>query len=264
MITINSDNLEYKQIRKCKIPTIGLGTHKLKGNECTDATLDALEIGYRHIDTAQKYENEKDVGKGIEMSGLDREDIFITDKIWFENLKPDDLKKTFYESLNKLRTTYVDLLLIHWPSPEDVSLMETLGAMRDLVKEETVRWLGVSNFNPTRYRKALGLEDVIANQVEYHPFLAQEEILELCNAHSNFLIAYSPLAQGNIKRTNTLLNLSKKYGKTEAQITLRWLIQQHGVVAIPKASSAQHRRENIDVFDFELEETEMNGLIGMV
>lgn len=247
-----------KTFRNCEIPTIGLGTYELKGEACIEAVTHALEIGYRHIDTAQQYGNEEEIGKAIAASKVNRDDIFITTKIWHTDLKPEDLNKKFNQSLKKLQTTYIDLLLIHWPSNEEIPLSETLSAMQDLKSDGKVRFLGVSNFNQALVNQAIEEVDIVANQVEYHPFLNQDILLKLCADKALFLIAYTPLAMGEVEENPVLKEFSEKYSKTPAQIALRWLIQQRNVIVIPRSSSSVHRIENLEVFDFDLSEEEMN------
>ncbi|MEQ8715852.1 MAG: aldo/keto reductase [Cyclobacteriaceae bacterium] len=262
-ILMNETDLQQKRVRDCAIPTIGLGTHDLKGYACLEAVVDAITLGYRHIDTAQAYGNEAAVGAGLIASGISREEVFITDKIWWDKLAPDALQKSLDRSLNELQTNYIDLLLIHWPSPDDVPLRDSLQAMYELKRSGKVKFIGVSNFNTSLMKSALTYEDIVCNQIEYHPFLAQQEMIDLALDHSFFVIAYSPLAQGEVLEDDTLIGLGIKYGKSASQIALRWLIQQHLVVAIPRSSSQEHREANIDIFDFELSEVEMSEISKM-
>ncbi len=256
-IITSSKDLTKKTFKGCTIPTIGMGTFEMTGMECRTAVRDALEMGYRHIDTAQAYDNEGEVGTAIKEAGIDRSEIFLTDKIHFGNLRPEDLKESFRNSLVKLQTDYIDLLLIHWPSPNNVPLKETIDAMYQIKLSGGIRHVGVSNFTPELLKEALTYENIVANQVEYHPYLAQTELLEMCSNFDTFLIAYSPLARGEMPENELIAKIGKKYGKAPAQVVLRWLIEQHCVVAIPKASSKEHRKDNLNVFDFELTEDEM-------
>ncbi len=252
------NNLRTKTLRNLTIPSIGFGTYKLTGDECREGVGDALEMGYRHIDTAQMYKNEIEVGMGMKESGVKREDIFLTDKIWFENLEPETLKHSFVKSLEKLQTKYVDLLLIHWPSPEGIPLKETLSAMHDFKQQKTARWIGVSNFTPELLEQALEHEKVACNQVEYHPFLAQDKLLKMAALNELFITAYSPVAQGEVMENEDLMKIGEMYGKNPAQVSLRWLIQQDNVIAIPKSASHEHRQSNLEIFDFELTDQEMD------
>lgn len=251
-------NIEYVNVKGEKVPALGLGTWQIEGKRCEKAVKNALNIGYRHIDTAQAYGNEQQVGNAINTSDVYREDIWLTTKIWRSNFHREDVKNSFEESLNKLQTDYVDLLLIHWPHRE-IPFKETLSAMTDLVEAGKVKNIGVSNFTVSQLREASNVSEtsLLTNQVEYHPFLSQKEVLEECKSRGMMLTAYSPLARGNVLDSLPLKKLGNKYGKSSAQIALRWLVQQENVSAIPKASTLQHQKENFDIFDFELKSTEM-------
>ena len=249
------DNLSFKNI---KIPALGFGTWQLRGKECAQSVAAALKHGYRHIDTAQIYENESEVGAGIRNSGVPRGDIFLTTKVWMDKLHDGDLQKSADESLKKLKTDYVDLLLIHWPV-EDVPFEEQLRALQDVQKKGKARLIGVSNFTVAQMKHVtddLGAV-IAANQVEYHPFLSQTPVLDFCRKHGMFLTAYSPLARGKVNDASVLQDIAKKHGKTARQVTLRWLIQQGNVAAIPKAGSEKHIKENFAIFDFKLTDDEM-------
>ncbi|MFB6214178.1 MAG: aldo/keto reductase [Candidatus Nanohaloarchaea archaeon] len=256
--------MEYVHIQNEQVPALGFGTWQLEGKECYRGVMDALEIGYRHIDTAQAYGNEEEVGRAIEESDVSRENIWLTTKIWRDNLDRENLRRSVEESLEKLRTNYVDLLLIHWPFPE-IDLEEVIEEMEELVEEGKALHIGVSNFTPEQVEEAQQLSSVplFTDQVEYHPFLDQGEVLEACREHRMMLTAYSPLARGDVVEDETLEEIGEKYGKTSAQVALRWLVQQEGVAAIPKASSGEHRRQNFDIFDFELDEAEMERINGL-
>ena len=216
-----------------------------------------LSLGYRHIDTAQMYANEGEVGRGIRNSGVNREEIFLVTKVRTSSFSHDDVIHSTRESLKKLQTEYLDLLLMHWPNPS-VPLGETLGAMVELQEEGSVKHVGVSNFPPSMVEEATRHATVFCNQVEYHPYTAQDELLDQAKEMDYLLIAYSPVARGRVSNNATLKEIGEAYGKTPAQVALRWLIQQEKVAAIPKAASEDHLRSNFDIFDFELsgEETE--------
>jgi 2,5-diketo-D-gluconate reductase B len=252
------NKMDYIELQGEKIPALGFGTWQLKGENCIEGIKTALENGYRHIDTAQVYGNEEKVGKGIEESGVDREEIWLTTKVWRDNLNSKDLKNSVNESLEKLGTEYVDLLLIHWPF-EEMDLESVLQEMNELVDEGKVRNIGVSNFTPEQMEEARKHSEkpILTNQVEYHPFLDQSEILEKCQKNGMMLTAYSPLARGDVIGNDSLKEIGDKYGKSEVQVSLRWLIQQDNVAAIPKATSEEHIRQNLEIFDFELTEQEM-------
>ncbi|HEX7003763.1 MAG TPA: aldo/keto reductase [Trueperaceae bacterium] len=243
-------------IEGTRVPALGFGTFRMAGEECRAGVADALAIGYRHIDTAQGYDNEKQVGEALARSGVEREEIFLVTKLRPRNFRESDALSSTEESLSKLRTDYVDLLLLHWPNPE-VPLAETLDALRKLQETGRVRHIGVSNFPSKLVREAQEHVDVFANQVEYHPYLSQKALLELSAELGYLLTAYSPIAKGKVSEDDTLRAIGKEHGKSPVQVTLRWLIQQQRVAAIPKASSDEHRRSNFDIFDFELSASEM-------
>ncbi|MFT4892328.1 MAG: 2,5-diketo-D-gluconate reductase B [Candidatus Nanohaloarchaea archaeon] len=250
--------MEYLELQNQKIPVLGFGTWQLTGEECVNGVETALEKGYRHIDTAQIYGNEKQVGKGIESSNVDREEIWLTTKVWRDNLNREKLKESVEKSLEKLGADYVDLLLIHWPF-EEMDLEAVVNEMNELVDEGKVRNIGVSNFTPGQMEEAQKYSEkpILTNQIEYHPFLDQSEILDKCREHDMMLTAYSPLARGDVLGNKTLQNIGEKHGKSEVQVALRWLIQQDNVSAIPKATSEEHIVQNLDIFDFELTGKEM-------
>jgi 2,5-diketo-D-gluconate reductase B len=242
---------EILVVQGVQVPRIGLGTWELTGRDCAEGVQDALELGYRHIDTARAYENEAEVGRGLAASDVPREEIFLTTKVPHEQLRAGEVRQGLESSLRDLASDYVDLLLVHWPNP-DVPLAETLGAMRELVAEGKVRHLGVSNFPSRLLREALEIAPVIANQVEYHPYLAQPELLDLARERDVMITAYSPFAHGELLDDPALREIGEAQGKTAGQVALRWLIDQPQVSAVPKAASHENRVENIDVFDFQL------------
>ena len=254
--------MEHQKIKGEKVPSLGLGTYRLSGEECVRAVERALALGYRHIDTAQMYRNEDEVGKGMQSSGVDREEVFLTTKVWPSDFSYGRVIETTRESLKKLRTDRVDLLLMHWPS-RGVPLEETLGAMRELQGEGSVSHIGVSNFPPSMVEDAARHAEIFCNQVEYHPYEAQDELLEQAKEMDYLLTAYRPLSRGEILSDETLREIGEAHGKTPAQVALRWLIQQVKVAAIPKATSEDHLRSNFDVFDFELSNEEMERVFGL-
>lgn len=248
--------MQHAEIQGVRVPVLGLGTWRLEGRTCLRAVEEALSLGYRHVDTAQAYDNEEEVGRALRASGVPREEVFLTTKVWMESLDRGSVLHTTRESLRRLATGYVDLLLIHWPSPT-VPLEETLGAFRQLQEEGKARHVGVSNFPPSMLRRALELAPVLCDQVEYHPFLGQRALLDLARRHDLLITAYSPLARGAVSRDRTLQEIGERHGKTPSQVALRWLIQQDRVAAIPKASRPEHLRANLEVFDFVLSDEEM-------
>lgn len=248
-----TDDLFIKTFQSIDVPALGFGTFQLKGDDCRRAVTEALNIGYRHVDTARMYRNEVDVGRGIRDASLDRGDIFLTSKIWLDHLEPNDLERETKNSLQDLDTDYLDLLLIHWPNPE-VSLTSTLNAMMKLKAEGLIRHLGVSNFPSALLTQALEHAPILCDQVEYHPLLDQSALLDVAGEQDVMLTAYSPLAQGAIPHHPALKAIGEPYGKTATQVGVRWLLEQPQVVAIPRSSKPEHIQQNFEVFDFSLSE----------
>ncbi len=247
--------MQYKNIQGLDVPEIGLGTYKLHDRECSRVIRAALDIGYRHIDTAQMYKNEREIGEALSVSNVPREDIFLSTKIWHTNLEADDVLQTTEESLRHLDTPYVDLLMIHWPN-DQYDLRATIESMLVLRDQGKAMNIGVSNF-PLSLLKKVNDEiraPIFCDQVEFHPFIDQLDLLDYAIEKDIMITAYSPLAQGEVVENKELQEIAEKYGKSPAQIALRWLIEQENVVAIPKASSEEHLKENFDVFDFFLED----------
>jgi 2,5-diketo-D-gluconate reductase B len=240
-----------------EIPRLGLGTWQ-NIEQCAESVETALELGYRHIDTAQVYDNARQVGKGLAAADVDRDEIFLTTKVWRSNLRDEAVRDSVRESLDNLGTEYVDLLLIHWPHPR-VPVAETLGAMADLQDEGLVRHLGVSNFTRNQLAEARAVADspLVADQVLYNPLKDQSALQEYCAANDVALTAYSPLARGELIGDEMLADIGARYDKSAVQVTLRWLVQQENVVAIPKATSREHIAANLAVFEFELTAEEM-------
>lgn len=249
--------MRHLEIQGERIPALGLGTWQLRGGACRRAVLHALGVGYRHIDTAESYDNEEEVGRAIRESSVDREDIFLTTKVWFDHLERKPLLRAVAASLRRLDTDYVDLLLIHWPNP-DVPLRQTLGAMLQLKAAHKVRHIGVSNFTPALVESALEVTPILCNQVECHPYLVQERLRELAARYDHMLTAYSPLAQGRVMEDETLVEIGEEHEKSPAQVTLRWHMQRDHVAAVPRSARAEHLESNFDIFDFELSSEEMS------
>jgi 2,5-diketo-D-gluconate reductase B len=249
--------MEYQTIKGEKVPSLGLGTYRLTGEACVRSVARALSMGYRHVDTAQMYGNEAEVGRGIEDAGVGREEIFLTTKVWPSDFAHDRVIRKTRESLKKLRTDYVDLLLMHWPG-DGVPLGETLGAMRELQEEGSVLHVGVSNFSPSLVEDAAEHAEIFCNQVQYHPYRSQDALLEQAQDMDYLLTAYTPLSRGGLGRDTILREIGVAHNKTTAQVALCWLLQQEKVSAIPKATSEEHLGENLDVFDFELSNEEMD------
>jgi diketogulonate reductase-like aldo/keto reductase len=260
---------ETISVQGVEVPRLGLGTWRLTGDQCRETVETALELGYRHIDTAQVYRNERQVGAALSASDVDREDVFLATKLGPER-DYDGVIRTAEESLARLGTDYLDLLLIHWPNgrppgspPNPLSSApdhgETLAAMNELVDAGTVRHVGVSNFDLDLLDAAREASDapILTDQVQYHPFWNQQSLLDYCRVHDVLLTAYSPLAHGGVLDDDVLERIGRRYAKTPAQVALRWLVQQDQVATIPKATSREHLQANLGVFDFELTAAEM-------
>ena len=241
-----------------EMPILGLGTWELTGEECTQAVDAALRMGYRHIDTASMYGNEEQVGNGMKASGVDRGAVFLTTKLSVENVKADGVRRSCDRSLQLLDTDYLDLLLIHWPD-KNVPLAETFGAMAELKSEGKTRHVGVSNFTIKYMGRALDVsaEAIFCNQIEYHPYIKQGPIMKFCREHDVPVVAYSPLASGQVLKDETLAEIGRKHDKSPAQVALRWVLRQTGVAAVPKSTSEEHLRQNLEVFDFELDKDDL-------
>ena len=250
-MTARNQTTETIEVQGTRVPRLGFGTWQIEGSDATEAVRDALEIGYRQIDTARAYGNEAEVGAGIADSGVAREEIFLTTKIFPGDFEPDALKAAAEDSLRSLRTDYLDLLLLHWPD-DSVPLERTLAALVELREAGRIRNLGVSNFPAGLLAQALEHAPVFCDQVEYHPFLGQGRLLELARERDLLITAYSPLAHGRVPDDETLAEIGSAHGKTAGQVALRWLLDQPAVSPIPKASSHERRVENFEVFDFEL------------
>jgi diketogulonate reductase-like aldo/keto reductase len=253
--------MEYVEAYGARVPKVGLGTWQLTGEECYETVSTALDVGYRHIDTAQLYDNETEVGRAIADADVDREDVFLTTKVSPRNARYDDVIQSTKESLERLDTPYVDLLLLHWPNPL-VSVGETMRAMDRLVEQGLVYNIGVSNFPRVFLERAREAAEtpIVTNQVQFHPYKPQRRMLGYCQRESVFLTGYSPLARGTALEDDDVQRLAEAYDKTPAQIVLRWAIQHRDVVVIPKASGEAHLRENLELFDFKLTRTEVEEL----
>ena len=245
-----------------EMPIFGLGTWTLKGQECVQAVHWAIEMGYRLIDTAALYGNEREIGKAIQDSKIPREELFITSKVWNSDQGYENTLKAFEKSLNRLNLSYLDLYLIHWP----VSGLrnDTWRALEKIYENNRVKAIGVSNFTIRHIDELLSKTSVIpmVNQIEFSPFLYQKELLEYCNSKNILLEAYSPLTRGRKFNNLTLRSISLKYNKSVPQVLIRWGLQ-HKIIEIPKSSNRQHIKENADVFDFELNTNDMNQLDGL-
>jgi diketogulonate reductase-like aldo/keto reductase len=246
-----------------RIPAIGFGTWQLEGKTAHSMVETALELGYRHIDTAHIYNNEQEVGDAIAASAIDRGDIFLTTKIWIDAFKDGDLQRAAEISCKKLGGP-VDLLLLLWPQP-NVPLAETIGALNAVKASGLTRGIGLSNFPSKLLKEAAGLSEapLITDQVEYHPYLSQQTVLETLRDMGGALTAWSPIAQGRVATDPVLNAIGKTHDKTASQVTLRWLVQQEGVIAIPRTTKASRAAENLAVFDFSLSDAEMAAIFDL-
>jgi methylglyoxal/glyoxal reductase len=240
-----------------KMPYFGLGVYKVEeGNEVIDSVKTALEVGYRAIDTAALYENEEGVGKAIKASGIPRKEIFVTTKVWNTDHGYEKTLKAFDKSISKLGLDYVDLYLIHWPGKD--TFLDTWRALEKLYRDGRVRAIGVSNFKPHHLQTLMehSEEKPVINQVELHPYFQQKDLREFCKQHDIVVEAWSPLGRGQVLDDPVLAEIGKKYGKTPAQVTLRWHLQ-NDIVIIPKSVTPSRIKENADIFDFELTAEDM-------
>jgi len=257
-----------------KIPKIGFGTYNEEFADNKAAILSAIECGYRFFDTASLYETERSLGNALKESGIDRSDVIIETKLWIDEMGADNARKALEKSLNRLMTDYVDIYMIHWPrrtGADDEAWkeldIETWKAMEEMVKEGKVRRLGLSNFLPHHLKNILENCSIrpVADQLELHPGYSQEAAVAYCKENDVLPMAWSPLGRGRENATignSVLVRLSKKYGKSIQQINLRFLLQK-GILPIPKASSAEHMKANLNVFDFELSEDDISILSNM-
>lgn len=239
------------------IPALGFGTFRVPGPDTERMVAHVLRNGYRHIDTAQIYGNEAEVGDGIRHSGIARADLFLTTKVWVENYRHDAFVASVDESLKKLKTDYVDLLLLHWPNAT-VPLAEQIGALNDVARAGKVRHIGVSNFNQVLMREAAALSELplVTNQVEYHPYLNQSAVIETAKSLGMSVTAYYAMADGKVLSDPVLKEIANRHGKSVAQIVLRWITQQ-GLVVLSKTVSEDRALENAGIFDFALTQDEM-------
>lgn len=256
-----SDIFEADGVR---IPRIGLGTFGLKGEACVAAVKAALASGYRHLDTATMYGNEAEVGAGLEASGVARDEVFVTTKVWVDDIAPGDLERSAEASLKRLGLSEVDLLLIHWPN-KAVPLADSTAALCRTKRQGLARHIGISNYTAAMVDETVGLasEPLVANQVEYHPYLDQGAVKAACARHGMAMTSYCPLGRGGLLADPVVTAIASRYGIAPSQVVLRWHVQQPGIVAIPKSGTPAHIATNIDVFGFELTPDEMRSLSGL-
>jgi 2,5-diketo-D-gluconate reductase A len=250
MITLNNG---------VQIPQFGFGVYQVPPEETAEAVQAALEVGYRHIDTAEMYGNEEGVGEGIRASGIPREEVFVTSKLNNGFHAHDDALKAFDGTLDALGSDYVDLFLVHWPLPGiDVDYVETWQAMEEIYRSGRARSIGVSNFKEHHLRKLFGATEVrpAVNQIEVHPYLTQDDLRAFDAEHEIATEAWSPIAQGKVLDDPAIVRVAERHGKTPAQVTLRWHVQR-GDIVFPKSVTRSRIEENFDVFDFELSEDDI-------
>jgi 2,5-diketo-D-gluconate reductase B len=246
-----------------RIPIIGLGTWDLRGRTCARIVDAALRLGYRHIDTAEMYDNEREVGEGLRASDVDRDEVFITTKIWPSHFSSRELERATKASMARLRLAQVDLLLLHWPNPQ-IPLGETLDALGKVKRMGLARNIGVSNFTVALLEQAVRLaaEPLVCNQIEMHALLDQSKVVAACRRHGMAVVAYSPIARGGAANNKVLARIGKAHGKSAAQVSLRFLVQQN-IVVIPRTSRVERLSENLAIFDFELSAAEMKEIASL-
>ena len=244
------------------VPRIGLGTWELTDGDAYDSVRAAIDVGYRHIDTAQAYGNEEEVGRAIADSGVDRDELFVTTKVWKDSAAADDVESTTTESLQRLGLDHVDLLLIHWPT--DVApIEETVEALADQRDRERTRLIGVSNYTLSQFARAAAAGPVVTDQVEHHARLAQDDLVNACTAQDGFLTAYSPLAHGALFDDEQVAAVAEEHGVSVAQVALAYLLRQDGVAVLPRSSSKDHIADNLAAADLELTDDDVAVLDGL-
>jgi len=250
--------MQHVEAHGARIPLIGLGTWELRGRTCARVVEQALRLGYRHVDTAEMYDNEREVGEGLRASGVRRDEVFVTTKVWPSHFAPRELERAAKESLARLRLSHVDLLLLHWPSTQ-VPLSETMPALCKMKTMGLARHIGISNFTVALVEEAVQFasEPLVTNQIECHPYLDQSKVIAACRRHGISITAYSPIARGRVSNDETMKRIGRAHGKSATQVALRWLAQQN-IVAIPRTSKIERLSENLGVFDFALTPAEMD------
>lgn len=240
-----------------RIPVIGLGTMTLKDDVCVELVEAALHLGYRHLDTAQMYGNEREVGAGLRASGLPRDDVFVTTKVWFNRLAPGDFERSVDESLEKLGLPWVDLLMIHWPNAQ-IPLAGSIASLCKVKKAGLAKNIGVANFNIAMIDEAtkLATEPIAVLQIEMHPYLDQTKVIAAARRHGMAVVGYCPLARGKVPADETLQRIGRAHGKTPAQVALRFL-EQDTIIPIPRTSKRERLAENLGSLDFKLTDAEM-------
>jgi 2,5-diketo-D-gluconate reductase B len=256
--------MEHLQTQGISLPRLGLGTFRMQGDACRAAVESALGLGYRHIDTAEMYGNEEAIGTALAAAALPRRELHVTTKVWHENLAPDAIRRSFDASLKKLRLDHVDLYLVHWPS-KNMNLPAIFETLMKLKGEGRARAIGVANFTVALLKTVV--EEIKApiacNQVEYHVMLDQTPLRKYLAAKSIPLVAYCPLAQGKAASDPTLMAIGRKHGASAAQVALKWLLDQDGVAAIPKASRAESQKANLGALNVGLDDEDIKAIAGL-
>jgi 2,5-diketo-D-gluconate reductase B len=256
--------MDYLQTQDISLPRLGLGTYRMQGDVCRAAVESALGLGYRHIDTAEMYGNEEAIGAAIAASRVARKDLHVTTKVWNENLAPDAIRKAFDTSLKKLKLDHIDLYLVHWPA-KTMNLPAMFETLLKLKQEGRTRAIGVANFNIALLKTVV--EEIKApiacNQIEYHVMLDQTPVRKYLAAKSIPLVAYCPLAQGRAASNETLAAIGRKHGASAAQVALKWLLDQDGVAAIPKASRAESQQANLDALNVGLDDEDIKAIASL-
>jgi diketogulonate reductase-like aldo/keto reductase len=253
---------EFIEANGARIPQLGLGTLTLKEEPCAEIVQAALKLGYRHLDTAEFYGNEREVGEGLHASGLKREEVFICTKVGHPKSEVQDFERSMDQSLEKLKLSVVDLVLIHWPG--QAPLKGSIPALVKLQRAGKTRHVGVANFTVAQIEEAVRLaeEALVTNQIEVHPFLDQSKVIAACKRHGISITAYCPIGRGKVPGNATLEKIGKAHGKSAAQVSLRWLVQQ-GIIVVPRSSKVERLKENMAIFDFELTDAEMAEIGGL-
>jgi 2,5-diketo-D-gluconate reductase B len=256
--------MEHLQTQGLSLPRLGLGTFRMQGEVCRAAVESALALGYRHIDTAEMYGNEDAVGAAIAASRVARGDLHVTTKVWHENLAPDAIRRAFDASLKKLKLDHVDLYLVHWPS-RNMNLPAIFETLLKLKQEGRTRAIGVANFNVALMKTVVEQikAPVACNQIEYHVMLDQTPMRKYLAAKSIPLVAYAPLAQGRAASDETLIAIGRKHNASAAQVALKWLLDQDGVAAIPKASRAESQQANLDALKLKLDDEDRKAIAAL-
>ena len=249
--------MQFVEAHGLRLPMIGLGTMTLKGDVCVQAVKDALRMGYRHLDTAWFYGNEKENGEGLRQSGVKREDVLICTKVRETHLEPDKFRQSLAESLANLQLPYVDLFLIHWNN-KDIPLKNSIGLLCQAKKDGFAKHVGVANFTTKMLDEAWAVttEPLVCNQIEVHPFINQDKVLAASKKHGMAVVAYVPIARGKVPGAEVLEKIAKAHGKSAAQVSLRYLVQL-GCCSIPRTATPAHMKQNLEVFDFSLSDAEM-------